>query len=246
MSLARKSTAAGSPSPAGNLRLLIVEDTLMACELLKESLNRSTIGIGEVFCFHSYSQVTELGRECKADIALVGEQLDGAQQDGLAVISFLRENSPLTRSIFLARSLPPATVVAAFQHGASGVFCRTQPIQSLHRCIRAVHQGRVWINSKQLEAVLQVLGRVQPRYQMRATTVGSLTKREEEVANLVTEGLSNLQIAHRLGLSEHTVGNYLVKCYEKLGLSTRVELVLHILNRGDRRPPVQSLRAVIQ
>jgi two-component system, NarL family, response regulator NreC len=245
MGLARKSMATGIKS-AKNVRLLIVENTLTACELLKESLNRSTIGIGEVFCFHSYSQAIEFGWERKADVALVGEHLDGGRQDGLAVIQSLREKSPLTRSIFLARSLPPAKVVAAFQSGARGIFCRTQPIQSLRRCVQAVYEGRGWISSEQLEAVLETFGRLHPRHQPSAPILGSLTKREEEVVSLVIEGLSSLQIAHRLGISEGTVSNCLVECYEKLELSTRVKLVLSMLSRTECDSHLYSVRTAIQ
>ena len=56
-----------------------------------------------------------------------------------------------------------------------------------------------------------------------------LAKREEEVANLVAEGLTNRDIAQKLALSEHTVSNYLFRIYEKLGISGRVELVLYIV-----------------
>jgi len=61
-----------------------------------------------------------------------------------------------------------------------------------------------------------------------------LAKRENEVANLVSEGLTNRDIAQKLGLSEHTVSNYLFRIYEKLGISSRVELVLYVL-RQDRQ-----------
>jgi DNA-binding CsgD family transcriptional regulator len=56
-----------------------------------------------------------------------------------------------------------------------------------------------------------------------------LTKREEDVVKLVVEGLSNRETGQRLGLTEHTVSNYLFRVYEKLGISSRVELVLYSL-----------------
>jgi DNA-binding NarL/FixJ family response regulator len=58
-----------------------------------------------------------------------------------------------------------------------------------------------------------------------------LAKREQEVAKLVAEGLNNRDIAQKLGLSEHTVSNYLFRIYEKLGISGRVELVLYIVRQ---------------
>ena len=63
-----------------------------------------------------------------------------------------------------------------------------------------------------------------------------LTPREEQVVALVAEGLSNRDIAQELALSEHTVKKYLFRIFDKLGISTRVELVLYAVNHGDHRP----------
>jgi DNA-binding NarL/FixJ family response regulator len=62
-----------------------------------------------------------------------------------------------------------------------------------------------------------------------------LTPREEQVVALVAEGLGNRQIAVELNLSEHTVKKYLFRIFEKLGISSRVELVLYAVNNGDPR-----------
>jgi len=57
-----------------------------------------------------------------------------------------------------------------------------------------------------------------------------LTKREEEVMRLVAEGLQNREIAEELKLSEHTIKNYLFHIFDKLGVSSRVELVLYAVS----------------
>jgi DNA-binding NarL/FixJ family response regulator len=62
-----------------------------------------------------------------------------------------------------------------------------------------------------------------------------LTAREEQVVALVAEGLSNREIADELRLSEHTVKKYLFRIFDKLGISSRVELVLYAVNHGDAR-----------
>jgi DNA-binding NarL/FixJ family response regulator len=63
-----------------------------------------------------------------------------------------------------------------------------------------------------------------------------LTPREEQVVALVAEGFGNREIALELNLSEHTIKKYLYRIFEKLGISTRVELVLYAVNNGDSRP----------
>jgi DNA-binding NarL/FixJ family response regulator len=62
-----------------------------------------------------------------------------------------------------------------------------------------------------------------------------LAPREEQVVALVAEGLANKEIAHELALSEHTVKKYLFRIFDKLGISTRVELVLYAVNHGEHR-----------
>jgi two-component system, NarL family, response regulator DegU len=62
-----------------------------------------------------------------------------------------------------------------------------------------------------------------------------LTPREEQVVALVAEGLANKEIAQELALSEHTVKKYLFRIFDKLGISTRVELVLYAVNHGEYR-----------
>jgi DNA-binding NarL/FixJ family response regulator len=52
------------------------------------------------------------------------------------------------------------------------------------------------------------------------------------VVNLVAEGLPNSQVARKLGLTEHTVNNYLFRIYDKLGISSRTELALYALKQG--------------
>jgi two-component system nitrate/nitrite response regulator NarL len=58
-----------------------------------------------------------------------------------------------------------------------------------------------------------------------------LAMRETQVANLGAEGLSTKEIAKRLGITEHTVSNYLFRIYNKLGISSRVELVLYLMKQ---------------
>jgi len=60
-----------------------------------------------------------------------------------------------------------------------------------------------------------------------------LSRREIEVVRCVAEGLSNREIAQRLGLTEHTVKNYLFRIFDKLGVSKRVEVVLYAYSLGS-------------
>jgi two-component system nitrate/nitrite response regulator NarL len=56
----------------------------------------------------------------------------------------------------------------------------------------------------------------------------ALSQREKEIARLAGSGLSNCEVSQRLSLSQYTVKNDLVRVYEKLGISTHIELIFYI------------------
>jgi DNA-binding NarL/FixJ family response regulator len=125
-------------------------------------------------------------------------------------------------------------VIDAFRCGAHGVIFRDEPLEILSKCIHAIHQGQVWANSQHLGYLLEALGRTKPMHLQDSRGTRLLSKREEAVVRLVADGLTNKQISNELTLSEHTVRNYLFRIFDKLGVSTRVELVLYCLQ--DKRP----------
>ena len=68
-----------------------------------------------------------------------------------------------------------------------------------------------------------------------ARGIDLLSKREDQVVRLLAQGLTNKDISVELGLSQHTIRNYLFRIYDKLGVSTRVELVLYFLQERETR-----------
>ena len=66
-----------------------------------------------------------------------------------------------------------------------------------------------------------------------------LSQREVQVIQLVGQGLNNREIARELGIGQHTVKKYIYKIYDKIGLSSRVELALWYASRIQKRGPLQ-------
>ena len=60
-----------------------------------------------------------------------------------------------------------------------------------------------------------------------------LTEREKQVVALVADGMSNREVARELNLTHNTIKKYLFRIFNKLGISSRVELVLYAVNHGD-------------
>ena len=98
-----------------------------------------------------------------------------------------------------------------------------------------VHHGQIWATAQQIDYLIDLITQVASLRVVNANGNTLVTPREEQVVALVAEGLSNREIAQELGLSEHTVKKYLFRIFDKLGISTRVELVLYAVNHGDHR-----------
>jgi DNA-binding NarL/FixJ family response regulator len=162
------------------------------------------------------------------------------QDSSFAGYSVLRIIQPLnlaTRLILLLEDCEHDLVIDAFRSGARGVFSRAESSERLSKCIYTVHKGQIWASTREMDHILEELMATRPRRIVDAHGSSLLSKREEEVVALVADGLTNRQISEQLKLSEHTVKNYLFKVFEKLGISTRVELVLYALSQNHRSDP---------
>jgi DNA-binding NarL/FixJ family response regulator len=140
------------------------------------------------------------------------------------------------RKILLVDSHDRDTVVKAFRSGVRGIFSSGEAdLRALRKCIQSVHKGQIWANSEQLSHLLEAISHV-PSLRV-VNTQGSplLTPREEQVVALVADGLSNRGVARELGLREDTVKTYLFRIFEKLGISSRVELALYAVHHGEVR-----------
>jgi two-component system nitrate/nitrite response regulator NarL len=213
------------------IRVLIADETPMSCQLLKSALARSRFRFEIVGCVINRAAFIGFLEEHPVDITLVSESLQDGSFVGFELLNELRVSFPAIRVIVLLKAASRDLVIDAFRAGAEGVFCRTEPIQALCKCIQAVHEGQIWANSDQLRFVLEALVDATPLRVIDSKKRYLLARRENEVANLVAEGMTNREAAQKLGVGEHTVSNYLFRIYEKLGISSRVELALYVVRQ---------------
>jgi DNA-binding NarL/FixJ family response regulator len=154
----------------------------------------------------------------------------------MAAIRQVHLSNPGTAKILLSESYNRELVIAAFRSGARGIFCVANThLRLLCRCIQRVAEGQVWANSEQLDFLLDLVSEVPLLHVADARGRPLLTPREEQVVALVAEGLSNRDVARELELSVHTVKKYLFRIFDKLGVSSRVELVIHAVNHCNPR-----------
>lgn len=220
-----------SRKPRGAVQVLVADANRMEVQLLASALKRCRHHFAIVGHAVDSNQVRNLLQEHPADIVLIGANLQDGAQSGFKVIRELRMSHPQTRAIMLLDSCDRDIVIEAFRSGAKGVFCRAEPVEALCKCIHRVHAGQVWANTNEMQYILEALALAAPLRVVNANGVTLLTRREEQVVRLVAEGMTNREISQQLTLSEHTIKNYLFRIFEKLGISSRVELTLYVLNQ---------------
>lgn len=229
------------------IRVLVVHADSMATELLVGALKRhSRFDVST--CIANVEAVPDKIRSWKPDVVLLHPHLQDGLLSGFNVLRQLRTTGPEVRCVMLLERPERQMVVDAFRDGAKGVFCPSQSdFKMLCKCIDRVFAGQVWARNNELEYVLDALAQNAPLRAANPEGMQLLSKREQQVVNLLAEGLTNREIARQLCLSEHTVKNYLFKIFDKVDVSSRVELVLYAVNCGRRtdwppnEPQVQEL-----
>jgi DNA-binding NarL/FixJ family response regulator len=219
--------------PREQIRVLVVTADSMTSELLKNAFahGRRDFRV-ETLTGSSQQIIGELGAH-KVDVALISEELQDGLLAGSKVLQKLCDSHHIP-AIMLLQSSKPECVVNAFRDGARGVVYRSCSLKSLSKCIETVHQGQIWASNEDLEHLLNVLKRLKPPQFNGADGMPLLTRREEEVVQMVADGLRNREIAQRLKVKEHSIRNYLYRIFEKLGVSTRVELILYAFSHRAR------------
>ena len=225
-------------------RVLFVNIPAITAELLGAALTEQGAVDYEGAAHHPAAVSAHL-KSHTPEIAVVGSQPGREQPTGLAFIEQIRMLSPQTRPIVLGHYLSGHDEVALLYAGARGLLNESETTVSiLAKCIRAVAAGQVWANSRQLDQLLASLS--MPRTLRVRNVMGNviLSRREEEVLQLLSEGMSNRDLAATLKLSEHTVKNHLFHIFDKLGVSSRMEAVIYAMSqRAKPRPPAAHATA---
>jgi two-component system, NarL family, response regulator DesR len=145
--------------------------------------------------------------EQKPDVLIT--DIEMPEMSGLELAAELKRRRSATRTIILTTFARAGYLRRALDAGALGYLLKDKPAKELADAVRRVHLGMRVIDP---ELVAEAWGETDP-----------LTDRERQVVRLAGEGVTGMEIAEKLGLSEGTVRNYLSEAMNKLGASNRVE-----------------------
>jgi DNA-binding NarL/FixJ family response regulator len=209
------------------IRLAIFEATQMSCEMMSRALEASSHNI-QVVSTGVSSEFKDDPRLNGANVAVIGSSLKEGHLSGFTLLRRLSKANRDLNCVLLLDRDERDLVIEAFRSGAVGVCERDKSYEQLCKCIICVRRGQVWANSQQMRYVLEALSSGLPPLVTNARGQILLTKREHEIVSKVAEGMKNREIAELLNVSEHTVKNHLFRIFERLGISSRAELILYL------------------
>lgn len=204
--------------------ILIVDDH----DLVRTGLKNILAGQGEFSVVGEAAtgeEAIRLARELDPDLVLMDVGLPGLS--GLETTERILKSQPQARVIVLTAHSEPPLPARLLDSGASGYLTKACDAEELLRAVRNVAAGERYIGadiSQQL-AISLLPGTPQSPFQ-------ELTSRELEIALMLTQGMKMQSIGEVLNLSPKTVATYKYRIYEKVGVSSEVELLRMALRYG--------------
>jgi len=210
---------------ADPIHVLIVDDHSVVREGLRAFLelqDRIEV-IGEA---GDGREAIEEAKRLRPDVILM--DLVMPRLDGVEAMRELHEQVPAARVIVLTSFLDDERLLPALRAGAAGYLLKNVEPQDLARAIRLADAGEAMIDpavaARLVDALVEVRGDKGPK----------LTRREQEVLELIGRGLANKRIALELGIAEKTVKTHVSHVLAKLGVSDRTQAALYVERSGPR------------
>jgi len=203
------------------LRILLVDDHALFRECVA-----AVLSAGPEFDVSHCASIAEalriIGRE-RVDVVLLDYDL-GAERGSEFLPAAARAGFD-GRVLVVAASVSDAEALRLVRQGVAGIFVKENPLEALKEAIRAVGRGDAWLDQR----YLRLLASPEPRPE--AETARQLSERERQVLRCLLEGMSNKQIAARLGAGEPSIKTTLQRLFDRMGVRTRAQLVRIVLER---------------
>lgn len=202
-------------------RIAVVDDH----PLFREGVTRSLMevpGFEIVGEGSTRDDAVRLSEQQRPDVLLVDISLPGG---GLQAIPAILERFPEQKIIMLTVSESSDDILSALKHGAKGYVLKGVGSRGLVEIIRTVLAGESYVSPNLSARLLSELSSLTEVADKKDGLAG-LTRREQEVLQLVAAGLSNKRIALKLDLHEKTVKHHMTHIFAKLGVTNRTEAAM--------------------
>jgi two-component system nitrate/nitrite response regulator NarL len=170
------------------------------------------------------------GLETEPDLGVIDLSLpDG---EGTELIKNLREANEDFAALLLTASLDRTDPARAVEAGAAGVVHKSADVDEILDATRRISEGETLLSPGELVEMLRIASQDREEEREARANIEQLTRREREVLQALSEGLSNKQIAQRLHMSVDTERTHMMNILSKLGVHSRLQALLFAARHG--------------
>jgi len=208
------------------LTVLIADDH----PLVREALHRALEGEEDIEVVAEVGdgeEAVKFASELKPDVAVMDIVMP--KLNGIEATKKIKENAPDTAILILTAYDDDEYVLGLLDAGAAGYLLKSARGRDLVGAIRAIRSGESVLHPKIIAKLLK-RATIVPTGEHKASDL--LSKRESEILNLVTSGMSNKEIAEKLFLSQRTIKAHLTNIFNKLNVASRSEAIVKGLQWG--------------
>jgi DNA-binding NarL/FixJ family response regulator len=184
-------------------------------------------------------------RETKPHVVLVDAAM--GNHDSHRLVASIRKESPESRVIVMDLLPAHEDVIAFVRDGASGFILKDATIADFVRTIRAVAEGANVVPPTMTGTLLShIVDQAVTRDTASVVAAVRMTKRERGITELISEGLSNKEIAQRLNIATYTVKSHVHNILEKLALHSRLQIAAHAHRAAPETDPPPLSRSAME
>ena len=208
------------------IRLMIADDHRMLREGLRRSMTEAGFDIvGEA---QDGVEAVRLAELLVPDVILMDVSMPNC--DGVEACRQVKARGTPSRVVMLTMHADKEVLTNAIRAGATGYLVKDCSTSEIAEAVRMAAGGETVLSPQLAKSMLDEVRRLDER--ARTEEERMVTKREEEVLQLIADGCSTPEVAERLFISQKTVKNHLASIYQKLDARDRTQAVLQAVRMG--------------
>ncbi len=206
------------------IKVLIVDDQPVVRDGLKMILSLDS----EIEVAATASNGGEALELCNSGIDVVLMDIRMPVMDGVKTTKLIKDSFPKVKIIILTTFNDDQYIFEALKNGASSYLLKDVESEEIINTVKVIYSGGTVLHSNIAAKLVNKLSESQES----TNSLQELTSREQEVAKLVSEGLSNKEIAAKLFIAEGTVKNHITNILSKLNLNHRTKIALYVIENN--------------
>lgn len=215
-----------TPQSDKPIRLMLADDH----QMLREGLRRSLVDEGFDIVGEAQDgvQAVALAEELQPDVILMDVSMPNC--DGVEACRQVKSHGSKSKIVMLTMHADKEVLTNAIRAGASGYLVKDCSTQEIAEAVRMAAAGDTVLSPQLAKSMLDEVRRLDEK--ARTEEERMVTKREEEVLQLIADGCSTPEVAAKLYISQKTVKNHLASIYQKLDARDRTQAVLQAVRMG--------------